>query len=378
MGKRMLHIGCGAIGSHTVTRLPLTVDFLVLCDMDLVGYENVGIADFTPEEVGQRKVPVLANRIRTKRPELHVAEIDGDVSMISPAMIDSFDLISAAVDNDRAAFTICRIVAQSEKKPCVVFANCDPRSGSAQIRILNYNRNKACLGCARSHDRWDSPVSTPHSCARGGSRASGEAARFASALQVSVVSDLLQNDLRRDERAGENLIFNPAGTVLKSRLTFSEDCPAFYHVYVRRFDNTIHMEHSVKDMTVRTLLELTADQLGDDAFIELGERRCSDRFFCPACSTSRVFDRTESSMLRLTDSKPLCACGSLMIPVGDFRRLKVSLRDSTITNVSLGQCGFPEGDLFLAVAQGRCRYFATQISPACKHALMMDGEYEKS
>jgi molybdopterin/thiamine biosynthesis adenylyltransferase len=377
MGKRTLHIGCGAIGSHTVTRLCQDIDFLLLCDMDVVGPENLGIADFFPEDVGQRKVSVLANRLRAGRPSMHVAEIDGDVSRVSPEMIDSFDLISAAVDNDRAAFTICRIVAQSEKKPCVVFANCDPRSGSAQIRILNYNRNKACLGCARSHDRWDSPVSTPHSCARGGSRASGEAARFASALQVSVVSDLLQNDLRRNERAGENLILNPAGAVLKSRLTFSEDCPAFYHVYVRRVDNTIHLEDSVKNMTVRTLLEITADQLGNDAFIELGERRCSDRFFCPACSTSRVFDRTESSLLRLTDSNPLCSCGSLMIPVGDFRRLKASLRDSAITNVSLAQCGFPEGDLFLAATKNRYRYFATQISPACNHALMIEGKHEK-
>lgn len=364
--QRVLHIGCGAIGSHTALQLHHDIGFLLLCDFDQVSQENVGIADFTAEDVGRQKVNVLADRLRRRVPGLHVATLDADIALMSPGVVDSFDLITAAVDNDRAAYTICRLVALSARKPPVVFANCDPQTSAAQIRIFNFGVNAACLGCARPAARWQSPVASPYSCSHGGTRASTHAARFASALQLCVIADLLSDSRRAVERAGENLIVNPsAGVAVKSRFTVNEECPALYHVYARTFDNTIPLEWSVKETKLGQLLDIIRGQLGDDAFIELGERRCSDRFFCSRC-------RKEVSMLRFIDSPRLCDCGIPLTPVGETRRLGVSLRDTTLTNITLAQCGFPEGDVILAVNPDRYRYFSAPISEPCKRELIIE------
>jgi molybdopterin/thiamine biosynthesis adenylyltransferase len=365
MGKRLLHVGCGAIGSYTVSGLPIDLASLALCDMDVVAKENIGIADFLPSEVGQKKVSVLARKIRQKHPLLRITEIDGEVSAISPTLVDSFDVVSAAVDNDKAAYSVCRIVAQSVKKPSVVFANCDSRTGSAQIRTINFNANQACLGCNRTRERWETPLSDSHGCAQGAMRATGEAAQLAAALQVNVLADILNNRNRAEERAGESLIVDPtSGVALKTRLVWNPDCPAFYHYYERTLDHTTSTTKTVRQITLKETLDTIAEVLGVDAFVELGERRCSDGFFCPSCDK-------EVEVLRLCSSPPRCSCGTLLRPTGEFRRIRVALRESDISNVTLGELGFPEGDVLLAVGKKGYLYFSTEISESCKRAVMV-------
>ena len=367
MGKNVLHIGCGAIGSHTAAGLPADVEFLLLCDKDYVAAGNVGIANVSSRDVGRRKVAVVSDHLRTHRPDMLVTELDADVSRISPGIVDSFDLVSAATDNDAAAYTICRIVSQSEKKPCIVFANCDPRSGAGQVRVLNFRASHACIGCARPRGRWEAPVSAPHSCTRGGPRASGEAARFASALQVNVIADLLRAPHRQEERAGESLIVNPtAGVALKARLSFSTTCPAFYHTFERRPDNTIQLGRSIHEILLQELFGIIAEMLGPDAFIELGDRRWSDHFFCAGCLTERA-------MLRLADEAPICQCGTGLTPIGAYHRILAGERRSDAAALTLSEFGLPEGDVVLGVGHGRYLYFATEISAACKEALLRRG-----
>lgn len=365
MSTRLLLVGCGAIGSRTVSGLPEDVAYVGLCDMDVVGKENIGIADFMPADVGEKKVSVLATRIRQKYPLLRVTTFDCDVSMMGPAILDYFDTVSAAVDNDRAAYTICRIAAQSLTKPPVVFSNCDPRTGSGQVRIVNFRVNDACLGCNRTEERWEAPLSNSHGCARGAARASGHAAQLAAALQVNVLADIMNNPVHARERAGENLIVNPtAGVASKSRLTFNPDCPAFYHYYARTTDRTVAMARTVDQITLKEMLDTITHELGPHAFIELGERQCSDTFFCLGC-------RREVTMLRLCIPPPVCSCGMSLKPTNEFRRIKAALPLSVVSNVTLGQLGLPDGDVVLGIANESYLYFATEMSESRKATLMM-------
>jgi molybdopterin/thiamine biosynthesis adenylyltransferase len=361
---RVLQIGCGAIGSHTVLNVPSTVHHLALCDHDIVTRGNVDIASFSESEVGACKVSALAHRIRRERPALHVTCLNFPVSRISPAMIDAFDIVSVAVDNDIAAYTVSRIVAQSRTQPCILFANCDASSGAGQVRIVNYRANRACVGCNRAHLRWEAPAASPHSCTNGATRATRGAAQFAAALQVSTMTDLLSAADRQQERAGESLIINPCtGHVARARMTFNNKCPAVYHVCLPDSQNMVHLDALHSTLTLRQLLDEVAGRLGQTAIIDLGERWWSAYFSCSSCrKTLRVF--------RLVDAPPRCACGVTMTPLDGARRLTMVHRNKRYADVTLSDAGFADGDMIAAVSPYGFRFFLLELSSAWANELL--------
>jgi hypothetical protein len=324
--------------------------------METVAGENLGIAHFAPHHVGHGKAEVIARDLEERRPSLSLSALNADVSMIGPAAIDTFDLVSAAVDNDKAAYTISRIVALSKRQPAIVFANCDPVTGSAQVRIVNFRVNRACIGCSRSQSRWSAPLSTPHSCTRGARRATAEAAQFAAALQISIIGDLLRSEGRQWERAGESILIDPhSGRLLLSHMTFNENCPATYHFSGPEPDNTLSVGGSIYDVRLGQLLEAIANRLGERGFIDLGERWCCRQFLCAACGK-------EDHTFRLIDAVPHCPCGHRMNAVGGSRRIDVALRHTAAAEASLSDCGFAEGDVLPAVSSEGFCYVSLDLS----------------
>jgi hypothetical protein len=354
---RMLQVGCGAIGSYTALHVPPSVGHVVLCDNDIVTQGSINVASYSPVEIGKRKVDALAHRIQRERPSLKVTCLDMPVSRVSPAMIDTFDIVSAAVDNDMAAYTLSRIVALSKTQPSMIFANCDPQSGAGQIRIINYRSNRACIGCNRTHLRWEAPAASPHSCTNGARRATPEAAQFAAALEISALSDLLSAPDRQAERAGESLIINPrSGHVTRARMTFNNQCPAVYHVCLPDPQNVVYLNALHSALSLRQLLDEVAGLLGQTAVVDLGERWWSAYFSCPSCrKTLRAF--------RLVDAPPVCSCGNLMTPLDGARRLTMLHRNKRYADVMLSDAGFADGDMIAAVSPYGFRFFALDLSP---------------
>jgi molybdopterin/thiamine biosynthesis adenylyltransferase len=369
MSINLLHIGCGAIGSNTATHLPSGVDHVLLCDKDTVGVENLGIADFTRSDVGLQKVDAVARRLAGCRPSLRVSAVATDVSILGPGVIEAFDMVSVAVDNDKAAYTVSRIVALSAKQPCIVFANCDSTSGAAQVRVVNFPHNKACIGCSRSQNRWSAPLSTPHSCARGSRRAAPEAAQFAAALQVSTVRCLLDSVDRQKERAGESLLIDPSsGKLVRSRMTYNESCPAMYHAAGPSTEPTFTAGGSRFDLELSDLLEIVAGRLGAHAFIDLGERWWCTEFQCASCNA-------DLHMPRLIDSAPHCSCGGRMTPKHGSRRIDAGMRQSSDAHIRLSECGFAEGDVIPVASPEGCAYIRLDLSPAWRTMLYKEGAH---
>lgn len=367
MALRVLHVGCGAIGSYSAPHCPAIVDHLLLCDKDIVEEANIGIANYSRDDIGSRKVDALAARIRHERPSMRTTCLDGGVSRIGPGMIDTVDLVTAALDNDMAAFSLSRIVALSAKQPTVIFANCDPATGAAQVRVINFRANKACIGCNRSRSRWDTPLASPHSCSRGTSRASAEAAQFSAALQVSTTGDLLRFPDRHHERAGESLVINPAsGHTARARMTFNTQCPALYHVCTPNKENTVHVAGSHLTLSLNDMLGAVTENLGQAAVLDLGERWWCAHFTCTTC-------RKSTRAFRLLDSAPRCSCGATMVPLGGSRRLAMSHRARHYADVILADAGFADGDVIPAVSPHGLRFFALDISEQWNDALSRNG-----
>mgnify|MGYP003149445799 CR=1 FL=1 len=73
-GDKIFHIlGCGAIGSAAATQLArMGVDTFVLYDMDKVGIENIGVSQYTYQDIGRPKVVALKKHIESINDSAHV------------------------------------------------------------------------------------------------------------------------------------------------------------------------------------------------------------------------------------------------------------------------------------------------------------------
>ena len=68
-------LGCGAIGSSAAMQLVRTgADKFVLYDMDSVSIENVGVSQYTIEDIGKRKVVALHNHMKAVNVDIDADE----------------------------------------------------------------------------------------------------------------------------------------------------------------------------------------------------------------------------------------------------------------------------------------------------------------
>jgi molybdopterin/thiamine biosynthesis adenylyltransferase len=100
--KAVLIAGAGNIGSHLSPLVARAgVGLLRLVDRDHVQAKNLATQDFRPEDVGQPKAEVIAQRLRERFPDLRIEAYACDLEDL-PLGLAAVDVILGALDSRRA------------------------------------------------------------------------------------------------------------------------------------------------------------------------------------------------------------------------------------------------------------------------------------
>lgn len=105
MGEFVYHIlGCGAIGSSTAIQLVrMGAEEVILYDFDKVEDANVGVSQYTTDDVGKYKTDALKHHLKSINPDINVMPINGqfkkwNASDRNDIVILGFDSMSSRMD----------------------------------------------------------------------------------------------------------------------------------------------------------------------------------------------------------------------------------------------------------------------------------------
>ena len=112
---KVVVVGAGGIGSIVTEALArLGIAKMVVIDMDTVETTNLNrLQGATPDDVGRKKVSVVARQARAANPDVEVNEIDQD--LFHPDIVDAIkdaDCIIGGLDNAPARYFLNRLAAQ--------------------------------------------------------------------------------------------------------------------------------------------------------------------------------------------------------------------------------------------------------------------------
>lgn len=150
--KRVLIIGCGAIGADVAQMLANAgVGTLRLVDQDLLTFDNIGRHLLGARDVGKLKSVALAEHLQRQFPHLDCKAILGKWEAIAEAdskLLRNHDLIISAT-GEWSSDSNLNIFARSAAKPPVLFGWTEPH-GIAGHGLLVETRG-GCLACGRDN-----------------------------------------------------------------------------------------------------------------------------------------------------------------------------------------------------------------------------------
>lgn len=116
--KRVLVVGCGALGTHTAAALVRAgIGHLILVDRDIVEVHNLHrVALFTPADVGRPKAEAAAEKLRQLAPEaeivFHVTHFGPD---LAERLVPQVDLVVDGLDNLETRYLVNEACVKHEK-----------------------------------------------------------------------------------------------------------------------------------------------------------------------------------------------------------------------------------------------------------------------
>ncbi|MCD8005933.1 MAG: ThiF family adenylyltransferase [Oscillospiraceae bacterium] len=165
IGKRVLVIGAGAVGSYLMeffTKMGLSPDVI---DNDSYTLENAAKHSClvrTPEDAGRNKAVCVSERVQPLLDEGCTSNgIDCDVCKLGPEALADYDYVILAVDNYAAKILANELIRQipEERRPIAVM---DGTYGESAQSIITDNTD-FCLRCVISEE-WLKDINVHYSC----------------------------------------------------------------------------------------------------------------------------------------------------------------------------------------------------------------------
>jgi molybdopterin/thiamine biosynthesis adenylyltransferase len=136
-GKIFHILGCGAIGSAAATQLArMGADQFALYDMDKVGVENIGVSQYSYQDIGRKKVVALEKHIDAINDEARVVTSHGSFDKYIK-QLDNDDIIILGFDSMEIRKEAIEIAFKDRQKPFLII---DGRMGAEEYQqyvILN-------------------------------------------------------------------------------------------------------------------------------------------------------------------------------------------------------------------------------------------------
>lgn len=163
--KRILLIGCGAIGSQVALELAKAgVQDLTLVDHDNISLDNVHrhVIGFDQACLQQPKILALKHKIETDFRHISVDAQEGKVQhLIEDGKLDwkKFDLVICATGDPNTELRLNRQVQSTKNTPPVMFTWVESLGLGGHILLSNTNRRKGCLNCLYTSGENDEAAS---------------------------------------------------------------------------------------------------------------------------------------------------------------------------------------------------------------------------
>jgi len=360
IGKTVVLVGCGNIGSHLaphLARLP-GIARITCIDLDVYEQKNLLCQDITPQDVGRSKAGVQARRLRRINPELTVHPIKDPVQNIPLGQLRA-DLILSCLDSKEAR----RYTHQVAWRLGVPFIDAGIAADDFLARANVYlpGAHTACMECSWSEEDYaaleqtypcqlgeKSNTSTPFS-----TNAPSSLGALAASLQAIEAGKILANRIEY-AAVGREIVVN----ALSHRHFVTEtrrrsDC---------RFDHEVWKFEELglhpKAITVGDALELGTELLAPGESARLGVEGTAfvAKLSCLNCGKTRNLLRLQN---RLTPRERTCTCGGSMIAAAFDRSEYIDEKrlGHKALGRSLASIGFRAGDIFtVASPTGQAHY----------------------
>lgn len=341
--RRILLVGCGAIGSRFVELTPAALE-VVINDMDTVGRENLGISTFFATDVGQSKALAATAHRRAKGGR--AVALHGELAYrVRPGLLRTVDAVVVALDNPAAIRDVATAIREADVRCPVLVLTCGGAEGGYQVRVFESHRRCPCCSFGVTENRADQ-AGTGTSCAdHSAPRAAAHAAQAAAEAGMRVLDAWTAGDR---SLANTRLQCDPAGTEYVVRLPAepAASCPVGHGT---RDDETIlNIDRGIANVSLSEIARLGTESLGDDARLDLGRRATPQAgAYCAECGS---LAETPSLLLpaALEAARPSCSCEAALLPMGTRSRLDATeWLAPQLADLPLSAAGAGPGDEFV-------------------------------
>jgi len=358
MGRTIILVGLGNIGSHVAPHLARMADVshVVLVDQDKYDRTNVASQAITPGECGRGKAQVQGLRLKRIRPSLGVTAIAARVEDVPLGRLRG-DVILACVDN-RAARQYLNQAARHLGLP-LIDAGVHADGGLARVSIYPADPKAACLECAWGQPEYDA-IEQSFPCIPGGGAATAatgapaQLGALAGALQAIECQRLLSGATPVLHGAHEIIVDAASHRTLATRFLRNDDCRLPEHAPRR-----IHpLSEGPEDLTLLAALDLRAASDGRQAArLSLEGQPFVTRLRCLACGHETEMLRLRRSLTGRDRTCKRCR-GRLEAAAADLRQsLALGELPDPAHARTLRALGFEEHDIFGVQRGVISRYF---------------------
>jgi molybdopterin/thiamine biosynthesis adenylyltransferase len=149
--RRVLLIGCGAIGGHLAFELSRAgIEELMLVDHDVLGPANTYRHVLGKRYWGKKKADALKQEIRLQLPfsrALAVTETIETALASNVIQLNDYDLIICALGNPTSQLALNERVRSSEGGPPILFTWLDPYGIGGHTILTGMNGSSGCFEC---------------------------------------------------------------------------------------------------------------------------------------------------------------------------------------------------------------------------------------
>lgn len=349
--SKVMVVGAGALGNEVIKNLALLgIGKMYIVDIDTIEHSNLTRSVlFRNSDIGRYKAEVAAGRAKEINPDVDTVGIVGNiVSDIGIGLFNDVDLVIGGLDNREARVAInhkCWLantpwidgaievvygIARVFVPPIGPCYECTMTE--EDYRLLNQRRS--CTLLSRDEMLSGKVPTTPTT------------ASVIAGIQVQEAVKLLHDSPELPILAGKGFVFNGL-----NHDSYVVEYPLKENCYAHEtIDSIIHLDRASNDTSLRTLLEIIRQEMGDKAVLEFNTEIVTG-LSCGKCGSTVPFF---GSLDTVTESQAQCEqCQQVRIPSLTHR----ILGREPYLDLTLSEFGLPRWDVVVGRVGMTRRYF---------------------
>src|SRR5579863_1279869 len=347
---RVMVIGCGALGNEVLKNLALVgVGHILLVDFDMIEVSNLSrSALFRLSDQHKSKAEVASARVKELNPDIKTLALRKYIRWeIGIGLYRKLDVVIGCLDSREARLA----VNQACWRVGVPWIDGGLQELLGSMRVF-IPPEGACYECTLSETDFQQ-LNERYSCSLLQRKELADlipttpiSASIIGALQVQEVLKILHHLRESALQPGSGIFFNGfTNTVELIRYQRGELC-----LNHERFENILALPIGVRTTTLRGLLEIARNHLGEGANVEIYREIVTD-FDCPRCGYKRPVFKPLPSLSEQDGRCPRCGADCLPLMThcftGNEPFLDLSLADVGIPPLEIVHARNRDRSLFL-------------------------------